>query len=132
MKEKRLILSILFLYLIVIALLLIDVYAFFKLKKISVRIEKPIEIDLEIPIKKKVDLKINETFILNATVPVKTTVEVPLNTPFGSYKISIPVEANIPVNVPIKINTKVSLPIDEKFHLKSTIVFNESIPVSIT
>ncbi len=132
MRERRLLLfSIALLYLLVFTLFLIDIFAFFKLKDVSVKIEKPIEIDLEIPIQEEMDVRINETFYIQTTVPVKTMAEVPFNTPFGSYKVVIPIEANIPVDVPVKIDTVVPIPIDEKFHLETTIVFNESIPVSI-
>jgi len=71
----------------------------------SVHIEKALPISLTIPISQTIRVPIS------TTLPIDTQAVIPLKTPFGTFPITIPIQANVPVDLRPEVPIRLSVPI---------------------
>ena len=85
----------------------------------SVHVQQSLPISLTLPLSTTVSVPIS------ATVPIDTEITVPLNTPLGTFHVTVPVKTTIPVDiqpaVPIRltvpVSTTVPVVLDVPIHL---------------
>ncbi|NOK57513.1 MAG: hypothetical protein GFH27_549303n221 [Chloroflexi bacterium AL-W] len=82
-----------------------------------------LQLDQPVPIRAAVPIQQNLTIPISTTVQVDEKIDIPLSTPFGLYRIPVPIQTDVPVQATVPIT------VDETFNISTTVELDMNIPI---